>query len=422
MFCILKKREINRMMESIDNLQEKIESNNQQVEKLYKINAEIQQRFENIENNINSVNAEIDKINNNVHNRFIILENDRTQLFNRYDELKKVLEDIDSLNVKSRTNMQNQLTILEKDRTEVFARYDELKKVLRDCGFLNVKSRVDSRIIRLEILQYYSDTDRYNLLNQEQKDIIDYLKNDYDYELGTGRTYYEDEYYAKKEEEIICNMKEEDGLWYTCIGNHKVFFGENKHDAEDYYKETLYWLEEDTPHRYVDVEKDGIGIPEDSILLDIGAAEGYFGLKYLDRCKKVYFFECDDKWLKYLQLATEGYEDKVEIIKGFVGDEENHIILDEFFKTREKPTVIKMDIEGAEGAALRGMQNIINDDSLPLTMFICTYHRQDDWNRYYEMLYRHFNISSSNRHYWNMLDPKPPFFRKGIMRAQRRKK
>ena len=183
-------------------------------------------------------------------------------------------------------------------------------------------------------------------------------------------------------------------------------------------EETIYWLEGNTPHRYIDTDYDGIAFPDDAVLLDIGAAEGYFGVKHYDKCKKVYFFECDQRWLRYLRKTCEPL-DKAEIVEGFVGDTTNSIRLDKFFENiNERPTIIKMDVEGAEGAVLRGMGNLLFDEN-PLTLLICTYHRQEDWDRYYEMLKGHYRISHSKGYYWNVQDPHPPFFRRGILRAEK---
>ena len=352
--------------------------------------------------------------------RVAALETDRTELFARLDESWKQLEELRErlTEAESRQADDSRLTTLETDRTELFTRVDELKERLRRCGILNLNARFDSRITRLEILDYYADKKHYTQLNERQKALLDSLKNDYDYERSGGRTYPEDPLYEQGEDAgLPYPMGQEDGLWYALVEGKKVFFGENRHDAEAYLKETVHWLEGDTPHRYLYPPEDGVDVPEGAILLDIGAAEGYFGMRYLDRCKKVYFFECDEKWLEYLRRTCAPYMDKIEIVNGFVGDRDGQIRLDEFFKDREKPTVVKMDVEGAEGAVLRGMSGMLHDPSLPMTLLICTYHRQEDWDRYEAMLRDEFELHSSEKYYWDMQDPYPPFFRKGIMRA-----
>lgn len=59
------------------------------------------------------------------------------------------------------------------------------------------------------------------------------------------------------------------------------------------------------------------------------------------------------------------------------GDIEVDVIkLDDFFKTHESPTFIKMDIEGAELAALRGCAETIRKHKPKLA--ICVYHKPED--------------------------------------------
>ncbi len=340
-----------------------------------------------------------------------VLENDRDELFKRTDMLESEhsKENIPAL--------LDHIQILINNRDEIFGRIDKIENKLRNCGILNLNSRFDSRIIRLEMLWYYQNPNRRAALNEEQKKILEYLENDFDYGRNEGRTYQEDWLYESSRNPYIpYEFKEDNGAWYAELNGNRLYLGENKKDAQEYLAETIHWLEEDTPHRYLDPQFDGVDISEGSILVDVGAAEGYLGIKYLERCKKVYFFECDEKWLRYLRKTCEHLGDKVEIIEKYVGDREGEVKLDDFFRNREKPTYIKMDVEGAEGAVLRGMSELINSTD-PLTLLICTYHRQEDENRYYSLLKDKFNITFSKGYYWDMQDPYPPFFRHGIMRA-----
>ena len=182
----------------------------------------------------------------------------------------------------------------------------------------------------------------------------------------------------------------------------------------------LHWeFFEDSPHRYLEPEKDGIDVPEGAVLADVGAAEGLFAMLFVERCKKIYLFESDKRWITLLEKSFAPYRDKVEIVEGTVGDGPSDIKLDDFFKDKEPPTFVKMDIEGYEVVALRGMNDMIHSEA-PLSMLICTYHRQSDWDDFYELLHDRFDITSSSGYYWHMPDSCPPFFRHGVMRARKR--
>lgn len=345
-----------------------------------------------------------------INQRFEVLENDRTELFQRFD--------------RSNSSPNDRIHILEKDRTALFSRIDKIENTLRECGFSNLKSRLDARVIRLEILWYYMKPERYEQLDEEAKALLETLYNEYEYGRDEGRLFEEDPAYKKKiddEAALPYELGEEDGMWYANVDGKRIYLGENRADSEAYLKETLYWLEGETPHQYYNPVWDGVDICDGSILLDIGAAEGWFGIRHLEKCKKVYFFEYDERWLQYLRKTCVPYGDKVEIVKGYVGNKEKDIRLDDFFRNREKPTHIKMDVEGAEGAILRGMTQLLENDE-PLTIFLCTYHRQEDWDRYYELLHERFDIASSKGYYWDIQDPAPPFFRRGIMKAVKKRK
>jgi len=348
--------------------------------------------------------------------RLAIVEYDRTDLFERLDSMQMQLETFCTL-IECQKSNADRIEVLENDRIDIYKRIDEIKKNLCETGIINLKSRIDSRIIRLEILWYYSTQQRRSVLNDEELSILSHLETQYDYGKNEGHTYPEDPYYSRLEpHEAAFPIGQDDGIWYADIDGKKVYLGVNRKDAESYLNETVHYLEGNTPHRYLDPSSDGIDIPEGSILLDIGAAEGYFGIRHIEKCKKAYFFEYDETWLKYLRKTCDPFGDKVEIVQGRVGDKDGDIHLDDFFRDREKPTFIKIDVEGAEGSVLRGMPELLNNTD-PLTLLICTYHRQEDWNRYFEMLNDRFYIYSSKGYYWDMQDPSPPFFRHGIMRA-----
>lgn len=191
------------------------------------------------------------------------------------------------------------------------------------------------------------------------------------------------------------------------------------HDYDNAYRMATNLYREfftDNPHRYLKPEDDGVDVPEGAIIADVGGAEGLFGMTFIDRIKKLYVFESEPHWISKLEKTFAPFKDKVVIVQGTVGDRPEDIRLDDYFADKEKPTVVKMDIEGYEPFALNGMTDLINSDD-PLTMLICTYHRQSDWNDFYGRLHERFTITSSEGYFWFMPDPMPPFFRHGVMRA-----
>jgi len=284
----------------------------------------------------------------------------------------------------------------------------------------------DKRLIRLEILQYYSIPENLSKLNDEQKETLLEVQNYYNME---HRFFKEDPYYLpshaqqSQSEDKWKIFEEDNGLFYILVGGKKLYISDNKNWTA-MFLDSLKDLEaENFPHRYLNPDKDGIDVPNNAVLLDIGACEGYFGLKYLDRCKKVYFFESEFIWIERLEQTFAEYSDKVEIVPQMVGDIEDCLNLDEYFSNREKFNFVKIDVEGMEGAVLRSMRRMIESDN-PLTLLIATYHRQDDWDRYEKFLNPvpnnpRFDIYPSDGYYWHMPDAKPPFFRRGIMRARK---
>ena len=319
--------------------------------------------------------------------------------------------------VTSHSNSDNLMLKLQSAITNLENRISFLESRMSSLGFNEVGGRVDLRLTRLEILQYYQNKQRYDMLDNNQKEIIQYLEEEnlrtyprkFPFDHG-GKTSNE-----HVESNIVIDVSHTGGgIWR--VNGKKVYLGGSPESAyrmaDGLYREFFT----DNPHRYLNPEKDGIDVPEGAVLADVGAAEGLFGLLFIDRIKKLYLFECEDRWIELLKKTYAPYMNKVEIVKGTVGDRPENIKLDDFFKNKEAPTFVKMDIEGYEPSALRGMKRILKE-TYPLTMLICTYHRQDDFDTFSQMLQDDFTITSSDGYFWHMPDPMPPFFRRGVLKA-----
>lgn len=131
-----------------------------------------------------------------------------------------------------------------------------------------------------------------------------------------------------------------------------------------------------SPHYYF---FDGLELSEKSIVADIGVAEGNFGLKIVDQIKELYLFECDAGWIEALEATFEPWKNKVHILNYFVSDitSLDTVRLEDFFRDKSVPNVLKLDVEGAEASVLDGAsfflkQGVITD------LLVCTYHKKRD--------------------------------------------
>jgi FkbM family methyltransferase len=186
--------------------------------------------------------------------------------------------------------------------------------------------------------------------------------------------------------------------------------------------ETLYWpaaysphiplllwgeLIPYSPHNYFDLYSPD---PED-VVFDIGACEGSFGLRCLQKysVKKVYFFEPVSLSCAALRLTLKTYllDERAEIHPAAVADIDGEVVfsndplsvngshilsqpsaegekvpvttIDKFVQRHgvAKLSLVKMDIEGAEISALRGARKTLRE--LRPRVLVCAYHRPGDY-------------------------------------------
>lgn len=167
---------------------------------------------------------------------------------------------------------------------------------------------------------------------------------------------------------------------------------------------------------------------EQEIFADCGAYSGdtlqEFRKQTKNRFKKYYAFEPDEENMKKLRqiieetdngriipvtagvyitsgkisfLAEGALDSRISLSQGT--DSIQVFSLDDFFKHKEAPTFIKMDIEGAEEEALRGAEGLLRADAPKLA--ISVYHRAADlWRlpllikglqKHYRLYLRHYS-------------------------------
>jgi len=176
---------------------------------------------------------------------------------------------------------------------------------------------------------------------------------------------------------------------------------------------------EKSPHQY---ESDTFRVNESDVLMDIGCAEGLFALHVIDRVKKIYLIESDVFWIEALTATFEPYKNKVEIINKLISDidTEKTITLTSILKKELTSSLfIKMDIEGYEVAVLKDSKDILNKIS-DIRIACCSYHKQTDAEELTKIFTSmDYEMEFSDGYMLFIFDElKPPYFRKGVIRAK----
>lgn len=309
-------------------------------------------------------------------------------------------------------------------KEESFVANDKIRRILKVhfpviFGFLKYsRSKVIRFLIRRQrqqlpqlIRDYYEMS-----TDNEITGILSYLKRTNQVQMIS---YDFREKYEKQKITIIrdekCNYP------YVIIGEHKVYFPD-KSDSEIRGAVINAMIEQDdrSPHRYL-TEKFAIDDGDTAIL--IGASDGIFGLRIVDKVKKMYLFEPDTQWIAPLNLTFQPWLHKIHIINKYVGDVDGSsvVTLDSFVSSlEEEVNYIQADVEGREKELLlSGLKTLESSSKLKLSL--CCYHNQKDKKELSEILCaKGYEISYSYGYMlmWMQYPCKPPYLRKGVMYAQ----
>jgi FkbM family methyltransferase len=197
-----------------------------------------------------------------------------------------------------------------------------------------------------------------------------------------------------------------------------------------YNAESLYLVVGETfdTHDWHFYEHPVTPVGKNDVVLDLGAAEGLFSLKVINRCMKVFLIEPNPSFLAPLRLSFAPYLEsgKATIINCALGNTEGVVHLhdeggsstvgasgiectirklDTLFEKENKIDFIKADVEGFELEIFKGAATIIRKHR-PKIATTC-YHEGND----------HVEIIS----FIKSLSPEYKVFRKGITRGDRPK-
>lgn len=147
-----------------------------------------------------------------------------------------------------------------------------------------------------------------------------------------------------------------------------------KKDGGLYVGNLLWEQSEGSPHLYV---RQSHTVADGDCVIDAGVCEGNFALKYVDVASHLYLFEMDPLWQEPLAYTFRNYENKVTIVKKALSDKSSGRMcrIDDVVGKR-KIDFMKMDIEGAEVAAICGARQTLCANDVKSS--ICSYHRNGD--------------------------------------------
>ncbi|MEI8278537.1 MAG: FkbM family methyltransferase [Bacteroidota bacterium] len=266
-----------------------------------------------------------------------------------------------------------------------------------------------------KVLNYLSDLQQNGAINADEKEVLSYLENHFINPIP----YIFTDKYKKNIIKIFYDNKVK--LEYVFWNGKKLYF-KSDFVAYDIKRAVIALMEEQdaaSPHRYL---TNSFQVPNNSVVVDVGAAEGTFGLDIIERVKKLYLIEADPRWKNALENTFEPWKDKVEIIYKFASDASSNstISIDDIYKKEGQIDFIKIDVEGAEEKVMKGATSLINHTNRPLKIVMCTYHNQNDADQFSSLLKQmNFDIHFSDKYILFIYDKNqaPPYLRKGLIRA-----
>lgn len=187
---------------------------------------------------------------------------------------------------------------------------------------------------------------------------------------------------------VDCFYCLEKNRFYLIENSKKLYFSKilSKEQVISLYRNLKMEQDEKSPHRYIDeidieVIRKAKSEGKRIVIYELGAMEGMFSLNLVDVADEIHIFECDKEWEEALKCTFEPWSDKVKIVNKYVSDHSDkmNICIDDYCKEEMSNTllIVKMDIEGNERYALKGMKHTL-DMVEAFLCFVCVYHKKDD--------------------------------------------
>lgn len=276
-----------------------------------------------------------------------------------------------------------------------------------------IRKAINDHEIKNTILSYYENQPK-DSITDEESEALSYLKNN---KICVFPYAFQHQY---KPADILVYNDDKLKLKYILFEGKRLYFKRTSsfRGIRRNYNALLIEQDENSPHRYL---TNSFNLNENDILVDVGAAEGNLPLEVIEKVKKVYLFETNEKWIEALEATFAPWKDKVVIVNKFVSDinDANHVSLDEFFKDKEAFTFLKVDAEGAEACILKGANGSLSSNR-DMRIALCCYHKPNDATEFDKHLNEMGFSNTFAKGFMIFDEPKtfsPPYLRKGILRG-----
>lgn len=285
----------------------------------------------------------------------------------------------------------------------------------------SIQSRIDIRRqdkflkeLRINILENFKNAD----VKEEKHiwDVVSFLKKN---PLHMFPYNFIHKYVSEK---VEVHKDEKSNYNFVIYENKRLYYPLGWSLENIKYSHAFSCLEQDkeSPHSYA---ASSFIYSCDDIAVDAGAAEGNFSLSIVEKVKKLYIFECSNGWIEPLRKTFEPWNEKVEIIPLKLSNILNtgSTTIDHFFEDRESPSIMKIDVDGAEKDLLDGASKILEESTI-LKISLCTYHKKNDHKDFKELLKKlNFKVRTSNGYMIFYLDEplQKPYLRKALIFASK---
>ena len=123
-------------------------------------------------------------------------------------------------------------------------------------------------------------------------------------------------------------------------------------------------VEEEGRYEYPFVEDLSRNLETSDVFYDIGAQFGVFGIIAMEAGVDPEHIHAFEKDSFAAPIAKKNLGDKTHVIQKLVGDGDGSVTIDKYATERDPPTVVKIDVEGAEGRVLEGMERTLDSISV----------------------------------------------------------